>query len=54
MKYYAASPSFLKTYTLQPGSFKIDLRPVKPAGLPAKSIVVDISANGKTEKIVEW
>ena len=43
-----------KKFILEPGQYKVELKPVKPAGLGAKSVTVEITARGTVEKIVEW
>lgn len=43
-----------KKFILEPGQYKVDLKPVKPAGLGAKSVTVEITAQGIAEKILEW
>ncbi len=43
-----------RKFILEPGQYKVDLKPVKPAGLGAKSVTVEITAKGTVEKILEW
>lgn len=43
-----------RKFILEPGQYKIELKPVKPAGLGAKSVTVEITAQGLVEKILEW
>ncbi len=43
-----------RTFILEPGTYKVVLKPVKPAGLGAKSVTVEITAQGKQERILEW
>lgn len=43
-----------KKFTLEPGTYRVDLGPVKPAGLARKSTTVEIKAGTSVEKLVEW
>jgi len=43
-----------KKFILEPGQYKVELKPVKPAGLGMKTINVEITTKGRVEKIVEW
>jgi len=51
---YQSAGTNPKSFILQPGSYIAELRPVKPAGLAAKTVNVEIQANGKTEKKLIW
>ncbi len=51
---YTSSNSNPKTFILEAGSYKIELRPVKPKGLLAKSIEIKLKANEILEKMISW
>lgn len=51
---YQSAESNPKLFILEPGSYRVDLSPVKPAGLGKKSINIEITAKGLEEKMVEW
>ncbi len=51
---YQSAESNPKLFMLEPGSYRVDLSPVKPAGLGKKSINIEITAKGLEEKMVEW
>jgi len=51
---YQEANSNPKTFILQPGQYRVELKSVKPAGLGTKSVTVEITAKGTVEKILEW
>jgi Ca-activated chloride channel family protein len=51
---YKTSSTNPKKFILEPGTYRIDLGPVRQEGLAKKSITVEITAKGTLERIVEW
>ncbi len=51
---YKAPASNPKKFILEPGRYRVDLKPVRQEGLAEKSITVEVTAKGSVEKIVEW
>lgn len=51
---YQSADSNPKVFILEPGSYRVELKPVKPAGLPPKSFNVDVKAGGRTEQMGVW
>jgi len=51
---YQAESSNPKTFILEPGVYRVELKPVKPKGLAAKTFEVEVKAGGVVEKIGEW
>jgi Ca-activated chloride channel family protein len=51
---YKTASTNPKKYILEPGRYRVDLKPVRQEGLAEKSITVEVTAKGTIEKIVEW
>ncbi len=51
---YTSANSNPKSFTLPPGTYTVVLSPVRPKDLAKKTIEVEVTAKGITEKIVEW
>lgn len=51
---YREASSNPKNFILEPGSYRVELNSVNPAGLGKKTITVEVTAKGSIEKIVEW
>lgn len=43
-----------KKFILEPGNYRVELGPVKPAGLAKKTITVEVKTNTSIEKQVDW
>ncbi|MBL7797540.1 MAG: VWA domain-containing protein [Saprospiraceae bacterium] len=43
-----------KSFVLEPGKYRVDLKPVKPAGLAVKSVDVEIKIGETVSKMLEW
>lgn len=43
-----------KKFILEPGQYRVDVKPVRQEGLAQKSVTVEIMAKGSVEKMVEW
>jgi len=51
---YSSAATNPKTMIIEPGDYRVDLNPVKPKGLPKKSIEFSIKATETVERTVEW
>ena len=51
---YQSAETNPKQFILEPGSYRVDLSAVKPAGLGKKSITIEVTTKGTVEKMVEW
>lgn len=51
---YQSASSNPKKFTVEPGTYRIELNGVKPAGLGKKTITLEVKENQATEKTVEW
>lgn len=51
---YQSAENNPKRFVMEPGSYRVDLTPVKPAGLGEKSINIEITTKGLVERMVEW
>jgi Ca-activated chloride channel homolog len=43
-----------KSFTLEAGAYKIELKPVKPKGLQSKSFEIFLNPNQRIDKILQW
>ncbi len=51
---YMHSKSNPKSFTLEPGIYKVEIKPLKPKGLTKKTIEVEIKAGESLERWSEW
>ncbi|MBK8967115.1 MAG: VWA domain-containing protein [Lewinellaceae bacterium] len=51
---YTSASSNPKGFTLPPGKYKVVVKPVRPKDLAQKTLEVEVTAQGVTEKTVEW
>lgn len=51
---YQSDSSNPKTFILEPGIYRVELKPVKPQGLAPKTFEAEVKAGGVTEKTGEW
>jgi Ca-activated chloride channel family protein len=51
---YQSADSNPKTFILEPGSYRVELNPVKPAGLSKKNFTVEVPAGGHAEQMGNW
>ncbi|MBI1228406.1 MAG: VWA domain-containing protein [Bacteroidetes bacterium] len=51
---YMSDSSNPKSFTLEPGEYKMDIKPLKPAGLSARSVSVTVKAKETVERLEVW
>jgi len=51
---YMSSSSNPKTFTIEPGTYKVEIKPHKPAGLATKTIEVEVKAGEVVERVVKF
>ncbi len=51
---YQTAQNNPKKFILEPGNYKVELSPVKPAGLARKTITVDVIGKALVAKTVDW
>jgi hypothetical protein len=51
---YTSDKSNPKSFTLEPGTYKVTVRPVRPAGLAAKDFIIEVKSKATAEKLLEW
>lgn len=51
---YTSASSNPKSFVLAPGKYTVEVKPVRPKDLAQKTIEVEVTAKGVTEKTVEW
>lgn len=51
---YASDKSNPKSFTLEPGVYKVEVKPVNPKDLAAKTFETEIKAKDAVEKMIEW
>lgn len=51
---YQSAANNPKKFILEPGTYRIELMPVKPVGLAKKTTTVEIKTGTSIEKIVDW
>lgn len=51
---YQSDSSNPKTFILEPGTYRVELKPVKPKELGLKSFEIEVKAGGVSEKTGEW
>ncbi len=51
---YMSESSNPKSFTLEPGKYKVDLKPVKPKDLSPRTLEVEVKAKETTERLEKW
>ncbi|MCF8247988.1 MAG: VWA domain-containing protein [Saprospiraceae bacterium] len=51
---YVSDSSNPKSFTLEPGKYRVDIKPLKPAGLSVRSIEVEVKAKETVERREVW
>ena len=51
---YCTEKSNPRMFTLEPGQYKVDVKPLTPKGLPTKAFEIEVKAKKKVERTVEW
>ena len=51
---YVSSNSNPKSFTVEPGIYKVEIKPIKPKGLATKTLEVEVKAKDSAERWGEW